>query len=89
MCVTFLLPLGIKELIFVFAITGTGVLATAMRNNCTPYSTLLFHPIFVNSPDLLYRQAIQFFGITMLLMLKKKSYLSSYLKTRQSHQFET
>ena len=70
MCVTFLLPLGIKELIFVFAITGTGVLATAMRNNCTPYSTLLFHPIFVNSPDLLYRQAIRFFSILYLTSIE-------------------
>ena len=78
MCATFLLPLGIKGLIFVFAITGTDALATAIEINCTPYSTLLF----VNSPDLLYRQAIRFFGITMLLMLKKKSHLFTNLKTR-------
>ena len=79
---TFLLPLGIKGLIFVFTITGTDALATATEINCTPYSTLLFHPIFVNSPELLYRQAIRFFGLTMLLMLKKKSHLFTNLKTR-------
>ena len=61
MCVTFLLPLGIKGLTFVFSITGTNALATAIEINCTHYSTLLFHPIFVNSSDLLYRQAIRFF----------------------------
>ena len=48
------------------------------RNNRTPYATLFFPPIFVNSPDLLYRQAIRFFGITVLLMLKNKSHLSFY-----------